>query len=157
MVKWDLFEQILVFYLHFRPANYKELFNLWHASLQNVIEHIFGVCKCHFRLMAGAAEYSLQTQSKIPALHPFIILSMFMILMILQMKMAITMIQMMKAHLIAARYQLFQRTLEGISRKQKRIVQVQNRMKLHRRCGLTTCRSYKVEIWHNYCMIMGTD
>ena len=66
MVKWDLFEQILVSYLYFRPANYKELFNPWHASLRNVIEHIFGVCKCRFSLMAAAAEYSLQTQSKIP-------------------------------------------------------------------------------------------
>ena len=76
MVKWDLFEQILVSYLHFRPANYKELFNLRHASLRNVIERIFGVCKRCFRLMAAAAEYSLRTQSKIPgaiaSLHNFV-------------------------------------------------------------------------------------
>ncbi|KAF9473334.1 hypothetical protein BDN70DRAFT_817388, partial [Pholiota conissans] len=47
-----------------------------HASLRNVIECIFGVCKRRFRLMAAAAEYSLQTQAKIPAalavLHNFI-------------------------------------------------------------------------------------
>ena len=76
MVKWDLFEQIFVSYLYFRLANYKELFNLQHASLQNVIEHIFGVCKRRFRLMAAAAEYSLQTQLKIPgaiaSLHKFV-------------------------------------------------------------------------------------
>jgi hypothetical protein len=28
-----------------RPCNHKELFNLCHAMLQNVIEHIFGVLK----------------------------------------------------------------------------------------------------------------
>lgn len=60
----------------FRPANYKELFNLRHASLRNVIERIFGVCKRRFRLMAAAAEYSIRTQSKIPGavavLHNFV-------------------------------------------------------------------------------------
>jgi hypothetical protein len=62
--------------LFFRPTDYKELFNLRHASLRNVIERIFGVCKRRFRLMAAAAEYSLRTQSKIPGavavLHNFV-------------------------------------------------------------------------------------
>lgn len=54
----------------------KELFNLCHASLWNVIECIFGVCKRCFKLMTAAPEYSLWTQAKIPlalsALHNFI-------------------------------------------------------------------------------------
>lgn len=60
----------------YRPTNYQELFNLRHSSLRNVIEHIFGVAKCRFCLLAAASEYSLRTQSKIPAalaaLHNFI-------------------------------------------------------------------------------------
>lgn len=60
----------------YSPANYKELFNLRHASLRNVIERIFGVCKRQFRLMSAAAEYNLHTQAKIPGaiatLHNFI-------------------------------------------------------------------------------------
>jgi len=59
-----------------RPANYKELFNLRHASLRNVIERIFGVIKRRFKLMSAAAEYNLRTQAKIPcalaALHNYI-------------------------------------------------------------------------------------
>ncbi|KAF8815798.1 hypothetical protein BYT27DRAFT_7070751, partial [Phlegmacium glaucopus] len=47
-----------------------------HASLRNVIERIFGVCKRRFKLMAAAAEYSIHTQAKIPgaiaALHNFV-------------------------------------------------------------------------------------
>jgi hypothetical protein len=59
-----------------RPASYQELFNLRHASLRNVIERIFGICKRRFRLMVAAPEYDIHTQSKIPyamaALHNFI-------------------------------------------------------------------------------------
>lgn len=59
-----------------RPANKKELFNLRHARLRNVIERIFGVSKRRFKLMNIAPEYSPQTQAKIPcglaALHNFI-------------------------------------------------------------------------------------
>lgn len=61
-----------------RPANEKELFNLRYASLWNVTEWIFGVCKWQFKLTVAASEYSVQTQSKIPlalaALHNFICL-----------------------------------------------------------------------------------
>lgn len=35
-----------------RPCNHKELFNLHHAMLWNVIEHIFSVLKNHFRILA---------------------------------------------------------------------------------------------------------
>jgi hypothetical protein len=62
--------------LYSRPANAKELFNLRHARLRNVIERIFGVSKRRFRLMNVAPEYSTETQAKIPcalvALHNFI-------------------------------------------------------------------------------------
>jgi len=66
----------LVSDLFFRPANDKEVFNLQHTSLWNVIEQIFGVCKRRFKLMVAVPEYSLQMQSKIPlalaALHNLI-------------------------------------------------------------------------------------
>lgn len=59
-----------------RPSTAKELFNLRHASLRNVIERIFGVSKRRFRLMSCSPEYDADTQSKIPAalavLHNFI-------------------------------------------------------------------------------------
>ena len=61
---------------HFRPVNYKELYNFRHSQARNVVERIFGVTKRHFRLMVAAPEYSLETQTKIvPAicvLHNFI-------------------------------------------------------------------------------------
>jgi hypothetical protein len=44
------------------PENPKELFNLRHASLRNVIERIFGVVKRKFKILNIPAEYSLQTQ-----------------------------------------------------------------------------------------------
>lgn len=67
---------LLIYIILSRPGNYEELYNLRHASLQNVIEWIFGVCKRCFWLMAAAAEYALPIQTKIPAaiaaLHNFI-------------------------------------------------------------------------------------
>lgn len=60
----------------YSPKDYKELFNLRHAQLRNVIEHIFGVVKRRFRLMVAGPEYSRGVQAKIPAalafLHNFI-------------------------------------------------------------------------------------
>ena len=44
------------------PENAKELFNLRHSSLRNVIERIFGVVKRKFKILDIAAEYSIQTQ-----------------------------------------------------------------------------------------------
>lgn len=41
-----------------KPANAKELFNLRHACIRNVIERIFGVVKWWFRILAKAPEYS---------------------------------------------------------------------------------------------------
>lgn len=60
----------------YRPRNYKELYNLRHASARNVVERIFGVLKRRFRLMVAAPEYSSEVQAKIVhalcALHNFI-------------------------------------------------------------------------------------
>lgn len=44
------------------PENAKELFNLRHASLRNVVERIFGVLKRKFKILNNAAEYSVDTQ-----------------------------------------------------------------------------------------------
>ena len=44
------------------PENAKELFNLRHASLRNVVERIFGVLKRRFEILDTAPEYSLQAQ-----------------------------------------------------------------------------------------------
>jgi DDE superfamily endonuclease len=47
-----------------KPENAKELFNLRHASLRNVIERIFGVLKRQWQILAGkGCEYSIETQS----------------------------------------------------------------------------------------------
>jgi hypothetical protein len=55
--------------------NYKELFNLRHASLRNIIERIFGVLKRKYQILRHAAEYSIDTQTRIVlaccALHNF--------------------------------------------------------------------------------------
>ncbi|MEA2958740.1 MAG: hypothetical protein QOJ58_4261 [Alphaproteobacteria bacterium] len=46
-----------------KPENAKELFNLRHASLRNVIERIFGVLKRQWQILAGkGCEYSIETQ-----------------------------------------------------------------------------------------------
>ena len=46
-----------------KPQNAKELFNLRHSSLWNVIEYIFGVLKCQWQILAGkGCEYSIDTQ-----------------------------------------------------------------------------------------------
>lgn len=59
-----------------RPKNKKELFNLRHASLRNVIERAFGVLKARFSILdKGRKSYSLKTQVKIvwalTAIHNF--------------------------------------------------------------------------------------
>jgi hypothetical protein len=49
---------------HQRPSNAKELFNLRHSSLRNVVERIFGVLKRQWQILAGkGCEYSIDTQS----------------------------------------------------------------------------------------------
>lgn len=45
-----------------RPQTKKELFNLRHASLQNVIERAFGVLKRRFKIIRSAPEYFYETQ-----------------------------------------------------------------------------------------------
>jgi hypothetical protein len=46
-----------------RPENAKELFNLQHSSLRNVIERIFGVLKRQWQILGGkGCEYSIGTQ-----------------------------------------------------------------------------------------------
>jgi hypothetical protein len=54
----------------------KELFNLRHALACNVIEQIFGILKCQFRILHLPPEYDMSVQSRIPpvlaALHNFI-------------------------------------------------------------------------------------
>lgn len=48
------------------PSNAKELFNLRHSSLRNVVERIFGVLKRQWQILAGkGCEYSIDTQGDI--------------------------------------------------------------------------------------------
>ena len=59
-----------------RPSNPRELFNLRHASAQNVIEHIFGILKQRFCMVLLAPEYDMDIQARVPpalcTLHNFI-------------------------------------------------------------------------------------
>ena len=48
-----------------KPENYRELFNLRHASLRNVIERIFGVLKRKYQILRTPSEYSIETQTRI--------------------------------------------------------------------------------------------
>ena len=45
----------------------EELFNLHHAQLHNVIEHIFGVIKQKFQILLLAPKYDLDLQIRLPA------------------------------------------------------------------------------------------
>ena len=45
-----------------KPQNAKELFNLRHALLRNVVERIFGVTKRKFKILGIGTEYSIDTQ-----------------------------------------------------------------------------------------------
>ncbi|KAE9391292.1 hypothetical protein BT96DRAFT_832250, partial [Gymnopus androsaceus JB14] len=45
-----------------RPQNKEELFNLRHAQLRNVIEHIFSVLKNKFRMACKPCNYPIQIQ-----------------------------------------------------------------------------------------------
>jgi hypothetical protein len=62
------------------PQNPKELFDLRHASLQNVIEHIFGILKRKFRILLSVSpELPKSTQIQLvlalAAIHNFICLN----------------------------------------------------------------------------------
>ena len=71
-----LYNIFLLKYSHFRLCDARELFNLCHAKLHNVIEHIFGVSKHCFKILNIAPEYPFKIQCKLPpalcALHNFI-------------------------------------------------------------------------------------
>ena len=60
----------------YRPCNKEDLFNLQHASAQNVIECIFGVLKHKFCILCMATEYDMSLQAQIPValatVHNFI-------------------------------------------------------------------------------------
>lgn len=48
-----------------KPQNFKELFNLRHAQLRNVIERIFGVAKKRFPILNTAPSYPMNSKVKI--------------------------------------------------------------------------------------------
>lgn len=58
------------------PRDKKELFNLHHAVLWNIIERIFGVLKRKWRILQLPPEYKMEIQARIPAalcaIHNFI-------------------------------------------------------------------------------------
>jgi hypothetical protein len=80
-----LYIQLLL--INSRPKNKEELFNLWHASARNVIEHIFGVLKQHifrvlkqhFKILLLPPTYNVDIQGQLPttlcALHNFILVN----------------------------------------------------------------------------------
>ncbi|POW11506.1 hypothetical protein PSTT_05240 [Puccinia striiformis] len=45
-----------------KPANPKELFNLRHASLRNVVERIFGCLKSKFKILTSPTEHNMHSQ-----------------------------------------------------------------------------------------------
>ncbi len=55
-VRYHLREQSLA---RQKPENAKELFNLRHSRLGNVVERIFGVDKKRFKILSSAPEYNL--------------------------------------------------------------------------------------------------
>ena len=61
---------------HTRPRNERELFNLRHSSLCNIIERIFGVLKRQWRILDSPPEYDMHIQARVPAalcaVHNFI-------------------------------------------------------------------------------------
>jgi hypothetical protein len=63
-------------FIYSRPRNAKELFNLRHAQLRNVVERIFGIVKRRWSIFTRAQEYPIETQARfvsaIGALHNFI-------------------------------------------------------------------------------------
>jgi hypothetical protein len=59
-----------------RPKDAKELFNLRHAQLRNVIERIFGILKKRFKVLIVPQEYEIEIQaqlvSALSVVHNFI-------------------------------------------------------------------------------------
>jgi hypothetical protein len=50
---------------YFRPQNHRELFNLRHAQLRNVVERIFGALKWRFPILKYGSEYSPKVQAQL--------------------------------------------------------------------------------------------
>lgn len=50
-----------------RPQNAKELFNLRHAQLRNVVERIFGVLKNRFKILTSPRPFKMEAQIRIVA------------------------------------------------------------------------------------------
>jgi hypothetical protein len=50
---------------HCRPKDHKELFNLRHSQLRNIVEQIFGVAKKKFKMLCEPTDYPLITQIRI--------------------------------------------------------------------------------------------
>jgi hypothetical protein len=48
-----------------RPQNARELFNLRHSSLRNIVERAFGVLKKRFEILNSMTSYSMDTQIKL--------------------------------------------------------------------------------------------
>ncbi|POW03688.1 hypothetical protein PSHT_11571 [Puccinia striiformis] len=55
-----------------KPQTYKELFNLQHASAQNIIEQIFGVIKRCFEVINSGCYYDISIQVKVIIVMAFI-------------------------------------------------------------------------------------
>jgi|ERR1700761_181658 len=72
-----LFYGLFLLLIYLRPQNFKELYNLRHASARNVVERIFGVIKHRWTILTRAPHYNMHVQAKIPsalvALHNFIL------------------------------------------------------------------------------------
>jgi hypothetical protein len=72
----QLFCPSLYFSPQARAVNKEELFNLWHACVCNVIEHILGILKQCFIILMHPPKYTMHIQAHIPptlgAIHNFI-------------------------------------------------------------------------------------
>lgn len=59
-----------------RPESKEELYNLCHASAQNVVEQVFGVLKKKWGVLTRPPQFSMEIQAQIPpamcAIHNFI-------------------------------------------------------------------------------------
>ena len=72
------YNTMIILFLHFHnsPANPQELFNLWHASAHNIVEHIFGILKNCFTILRANPNLDVDTQAQIApalaAIHNFI-------------------------------------------------------------------------------------
>ena len=56
---------ILFLHIHGSPANSQELFNLWHASAHNIVEHMFSILKNCFAILRGNPNLDIDTQAMI--------------------------------------------------------------------------------------------